>query len=249
VTDLHSSRCWGSHRLFSTFPTPLKHLRELALLSLRDVEVYADLFKELGSSLRHLYLHHDLNSTSIIPSITPVLGNLVHLELSTEGFGSNIVVQVVLAHGFHLESLRLSINGPSSELPSVHFRTYANALPQLRNFAFHSKCTPFRDIDFFPAILIFLQDRPLLGSLELFDTSSGDDIGIKHDSWNFLISMPHLHRLSMIIPSHFPIYQAARVIPRTVRSLGLSGYGASEWFSQEYLQSVCIDKGASWWPN
>ncbi|KIM91445.1 hypothetical protein PILCRDRAFT_129965 [Piloderma croceum F 1598] len=48
-------------------------------------------------------------------------------------------------------------------------------------------------------------------------------------------SFPRLKRLAMTMPSQFPMQETARIIPRTVQNLTLSGGGASAWFCRKRL--------------
>jgi len=241
-------RCSGYRGPFPKFSAPLKCLQELALfLPEMDASIYTDLLRELEPSLRRLRVHYNSGITGILPAIAPVLRNLTHLELSTSGMGPgniNVTVEAILCHGFRLEALHLYVHG-AVQLPSAHFRTYANALPHLRSFGFHLKYHygTLHDTDFFPAISDFLRDRSHIESLELVNEGS-NQIGLNLDSWNILSSFPRLRRLSMIIPNDFSIRQACRVIPKTVRSLELSGPGAYSWFRGDQQSASKID-----WPE
>ena len=205
--------------------------------------ILTDLIRDLEPSLRHLRVHDRSHSINVLPAITPVLGNLVYLELSVSasnsGMNASAVVEAILCHDSPLETLGLGLPSFRDSLPwpSVHFRTYAHALPQLRNFAFHFVRYTLHDRDILPAISEFLQGRPHLESLELIDDYD-DHTGFHSNDWSFLSSLPRLRRLAMIVPDGFPMHQAAGLIPRTVRSLGLSGYGAYAWFCTEHLESV-----------
>ena len=181
-----------------------------------------------------------------------VLGNLAHLELAVSGTGPNrinVAVEVVLCYGLCLESLRLLVLGMSIALmPSEHFRTYAHALPQLRNFGFllPYRTTPNRD--FLPAVSKFLQGRSHLESLELVDFQDSI-IGLDLDSWKFLSSFFNLRRLSIITQAHFPMNLPCQYIPRTVLSLGLSSGGAYSWFCGDLWPSACLLQITQWQPN
>jgi hypothetical protein len=234
------------------FSGPLKWLRELALSLPTEIATFVEIIRELEPSLQHLRVKGDLNPTSILPAITPVLGNLVCLELSLSGWSVStadlsIAVEVILRYGLRLETLCLGLRlfGGSLHPPSAHFRTYAHALPQLRYFALRLKSAMVYDTDMLPAISLFLKDRPVLESLELVDDcSTGYIEGLHHDYWNLLLSFPssfpRLKRLAMTIPSQFSMQEAARIIPHTVQSLALSGGGPSEWFCSKRLHLVCF---------
>ncbi|KIM91446.1 hypothetical protein PILCRDRAFT_129982 [Piloderma croceum F 1598] len=152
-------RCPGYLLPITKFSGPLKWLRELALPLPTEVAAFVELIRELEPSLQHLHVKGDLNPTSFLPAITPVLGNLVCLELSLSGWGVgttdlSTAVEVILRYGFRLETLCIGLHH-SAHLPSAHFRTYANALPELRYFALRLKSTRVYDTDMRPAISLF----------------------------------------------------------------------------------------------
>jgi len=141
------------------------------------IPLYHRLFKAQGSQLRKLRVRQPLtlNSGRLVDIISPTLKNLTHLELTSDWgrVGEASVFDIIFTYGHYLESLRIHSCTDSVQQHSTHFRRNARALPYIQDFAVHfsQRFLGFLDRDFFPSICAFLEDRPLLHSLELVATS------------------------------------------------------------------------------
>jgi hypothetical protein len=95
------------------------------------------------------------------------------------------------------------------------------------------------DPDLFPAICDFLQDRPLLESLELIayareidQTAFGFDVRV----WDFISSLHHLRILSANLLHAIPRPKMVKLLPRSVKTLTVPPCGV--WYLERLLQEV-----------
>jgi hypothetical protein len=186
------------------------------------------------------------NRSSVVPIILPIARNLTHLELlsSWGGTDETSLFQVILGNGEHLESLRLV--GYPLQTHSVYFRQYPRSLPRLRDFGVRlvQASTTLVDPDFFPAICDFLQQRPLLESLELIPYAQENDqavFGFNECVWEFISSLQHLRILSATMLDTIPYQKMVELIPRSVKTLTVS---LCDWHLEQLLQKVRISR----WP-
>jgi hypothetical protein len=235
-------RVAGTHIHEPQIPAPLDCLQELALVPFPDDSEVYETLRKATTALRRLRLR---TGSTMFETITPMLWDLTHLELSSSWQipGYRSIFEVVLSNGIHLESLRLK--GAICWPHSPHFRNHPDALPHLRDFGLHFTAIDYRDPDLFPAISDFVRDRPHLVSLDLVAPSycypmcsfDGERMGLSSRAWDFLPSLPGLTRLYMIVPRGLAIQQAATLIPRSVRSLKLTG-GVFQWFHSDVVVQV-----------
>jgi hypothetical protein len=175
------------------------------------------------------------------PIITPLAGNLTHLELVAPWGGANetSLFHVILGSCERLESLRLV--GYPLQAHSIHFRQYRRSLPLLRDFGLrlvHGRMATI-DPDLFPAICDFLRGRPLLESLELVAYAREVDqmaFGFGVYVWEFVSSLPNLRILSANLLNAIPRQRMIALIPRSVKTLSVPPCGV--WYLEQLLQEV-----------
>ena len=220
-------------------PTPLDRLEQLCVHpTTGDLSAYNDGFQQVGQTLRKLRMAHHSNP---VPIIVPLAGHLTHLELLAPwgGVDEASLFHVILGSGERLESLRLV--GYPVQAHSVYFRQYRRSLPRLRDFGLrlvHGRMAVI-DPDLFPAICDFLQDRPLLESLELIayareidQTAFGFDVRV----WDFISSLHHLRILSANLLHAIPRPKMVKLLPRSVKTLTVPPCGV--WYLERLLQEV-----------
>lgn len=248
-------RCSLTHMLYHRYrmyslaaetqiPAPLDCLQELALFPIPNDPAFYEYLNKATSTLRRLRLRSD---PMIFNTITPILSHLTHLELAICGYSyEESFFATILSTCILLQSLRLEFKISSSlHIHSPHFRRHADSLPHLEDFGIHFAHIEGNDPDLFPAIRDFIRDRPRLLSLELvapayrypLTSFNGKQIGIGSQAWDFLSSLPSLIRLYMIVPYGLAIQQAAALVPRSVRSLRLTG-GVVQWFRNDVIEAV-----------
>jgi hypothetical protein len=113
-------------------------------------------------------------------------------------------------------------------------------LPQLRDFGVRLApgLSLVVDPDFFLAICDFLQDRPILESLELIPYAQEMDqvaFGFDERVWEFLSSLPRLRVLSTILLNTIPHQRMVELIPCSVKTLTVS---VCDWYLEQLLQKV-----------
>jgi len=215
----------------------LKHLEQLCVHpTTADLCAYNDGFKQASQTLKRLKMAHQSNPA---PIITPLAGNLTHLELVAPWGGANetSLFHVILGSCERLESLRLV--GYPLQAHSIHFRQYRRSLPLLRDFGLrlvHGRMATI-DPDLFPAICDFLRDRPLLESLELVAYAREVDqmaFGFGVYVWEFVSSLPNLRILSANLLNAIPRQRMIALIPRSVKTLSVPPCGV--WYLEQLLQ-------------
>jgi hypothetical protein len=240
-------------------PAPLKNLEQLCVHpTTADLCAYNDGLNQASQTLRRLKMAHHSNPVSII---TPLVGNLTHLELVAPWGGANetSLFHVILGSGERLESLRLV--GYPLHAHSIHFRQYRRSLPLLRDFGLrlaHGRMAMI-DPDLFPAVCDFLRDRPLLESLELVAYTREVDqaaFGFGVCVWDFISSLPHLRILSANLLNTIPRQRMVGLIPRSVKTLSVPSCGV--WLLEQLIQEVrlycsgggqCLYSLQNGWPN
>jgi len=218
-------------------PAPLRNLEQLCVHpTTADLCAYNDGLKEASQTLRRLKMAHH---SSPVPIITPLAGNLTHLELVAPwgGASETSLFHVILGSGERLESLRLV--GYPLQAHSIHFRQFRRSLPLLRDFGIrlvHGRMAMI-DPDLFPAICDFLRDRPLLESLELVAYTREVDqaaFGFGTYVWEFVSSLPRLRILSANLLSAIPRKRMIGLIPRSIKTLSVPPCGV--WYLEQLLQ-------------
>jgi len=217
-------------------PVPLGRLEQLCVHPTGDISAYNDAFRQVGQTLRRLRMAHQSNP---LPIVTPLIGNLTHLELlSSWGRPDETsLFQVVLNNGERLESLRLV--GYPMQTHSFYFRQYPRSLPLLRDFGLrlvHGYATVI-DPDLFPAICNFLRDRPRLEGLELIGYTREIDqaaFGFDERVWDFISSLQQLRVLSANLLHALPRQSITELIPRSLKTLSVPSCGI--WNLEQLLQ-------------
>jgi hypothetical protein len=216
----------------------LKHLEQLCVHpTTADLCAYNDVLKQAGQTLRRLKMAHRSNPA---PIITPLAGNLTHLELvGSWGAKETSLFHVILGSCGRLESLRLV--GYPLQAHSIHFRQYRRSLPLLRDFGLRLVYGRMATIDpdLFPAICDFLRDRPLLESLELIAHVREVDemaFGFGEYVWEFISSLPNLRILSAKLLNAIPRQRMIALIPRSVKTLSVPPCGVC--YLEQLLQEV-----------